>query len=114
MEDYPIPGVVVWEHYLVYATSLKVADKVMEQLEVKLPAEMIESEQATYMGIGYRYYGFRLGYALGRINQSVSTARANGRATIAAHQAQVSGSGRGGGFGGGRSFGGGGGGFRGR
>jgi len=43
---------------------------------------MIESEQATYMGIGYRYYGFRLGYALGRINQSVSTARANGRATI--------------------------------
>lgn len=114
MDDYPMPGVVVWEHYLVYATSLKVADKVMDQLEVKLPKEAIESSEATYMGIGYRYYGFRLGYSLGRINQSVSTARANGHATIAAHQAQTSGGGRGGGFGGGRSFGGGGGGFRGR
>ena len=30
------PGIIVWEHYLVYATSLKVADKVMKQLEVRL------------------------------------------------------------------------------
>jgi len=115
MDDYPIPGIVVWEHYLVYATSLKVADKVMQQLEVKLPVEQLETDSSsTYMGFGYRYYGFRLGYALGRINRSVATARTNGRATIAAHQAKSSGFGRGGGFSGGSSFGGGGGGFRGR
>ena len=115
LKDYPMPGVVVWEHFLVYATSLKVADKVMQQLEVRLPREEITSTQSTYLGFGYRYYGFHLGYTLGRINNSVTTARANGNATIAAHNAaRVSAGGRGGGFGGGRSFGGGGGGFRGR
>lgn len=117
MKDYPIPGIVVWEHYLVYATSLKVADKVMEQLEVRLPnidkAEVFN--QSTFIGFGYRYYRFNLGYTLGRINTSVATARRSSVQTITAHNAaRISGGGRGGGFGGGSSFGGGGGGFRGR
>jgi len=115
IKDYPIPGVVVWEHYLVYATSLKIADQVMKQLEVRLPADEINTPSSTYMGFGYNYYGFHLGYTFGRINRSMTTARSNGTATIAAHNAtRVGGAGRGGGFSGGSSFGGGGGGFRGR
>ncbi|MDD4076359.1 MAG: DUF2207 domain-containing protein [Bacilli bacterium] len=119
MKDYPMPGVVVWEHYLVYATSLKIADQVMKQLEVKLPSEQMDIQNSTYMHFGYRYHGFHLGYTLGRINTSLTTARTNMNSTILAHHAQKvgsftkgGGSGRGGGFSGGRSFGGGGGGFR--
>ena len=116
MQDYPIQGVVVWEHYLVYATSLKIADKVMEQLEVKLPnIDKLEGyDQATFTSFGYRYYGFHLGYTLGRINTSVATARNNSIQTITSHNATKISSGGGGGFSGGSSFGGGGGGFGGR
>lgn len=114
IKDYPIPGIVVWEHYLVYATSLKIADKVMEQLKVKLPINEYEATQATYLGFGYYYPNFYYGYAFGRINSSLSTARRNSFQTISTHTASKfsSGIGRGGGFSGGSSFGGGGGGFR--
>lgn len=120
MKDYPMPGIVVWEHYLVYATSLKIADKVMQQLEVKLPhIEETNTEGATFMRYYGTHTGFYYGYALGRINRTMLTARQNGMTTIANYQsAQISrgvggfGGGRGGGFGGGRSFGGGGGGGR--
>ena len=121
MKDYPMPGLVVWEKYLVYATSLKIADLVMKQLEVKLPSEGVDLQGATYLHFGYRYYGFNLGYTLGRINTSLTTARTNMNSVIMSHHSQKVGSftkgggiGRGGGFGGGRSFGGGGGGIRGR
>jgi uncharacterized membrane protein len=115
MKDYPIPGVAVWEHYLVYATSLKVADKVMDQLKVKLPTEDLESSDSTYLGMGYRARGFYFGYFLGRFQGSLSTARTNSIQTITAYNAARAGrSGHGGGFGGGSSFGGGGGGGRSR
>ncbi|NLD26985.1 MAG: DUF2207 domain-containing protein [Acholeplasmataceae bacterium] len=117
MKDYPIPGIVVWEHYLVYATSLKVADKVMEQLQVKLP-ELVEAEglgTSTYLAFGYYHPRYRYWYAWSSINRSIYTARQNQFQTIASYNAsKVSGVGRGGGFGGGRSFGGGGGGSRSR
>lgn len=114
MKDYPIPGIVIWEHYLVYATSLKVADKVMEQLKVRLPKVPDSDTQATYLGIGYHYPAYHW-YAWGRINNTISVARQNQFQTIAAHNAsKVSGGGRGGGFGGGSSFGGFGGGSRSR
>lgn len=116
IKDYPIPGVVVWEHYLVYATSLKIADKVMEQLKVKLPPTQINSQEATFMGFNYAYPNFYYGYLLGRISQSFSTAKTNSLQTISAHNMSnfSSKGGRGGGFSGGTSFGGGGGGFRSR
>lgn len=113
MTDYPMPSVIVWEHYITYATSFKIADKVMDQLRVKLPPELTETSGATYMGLGYGRRGFYYGYALGRVSQSISTARTNSLQTISAHHAKASG-GRGGGFGGGSSFGGGGGGGRSR
>lgn len=115
MKDYPIPGIIVWEHYLVYATSLKCADTVMNQLKVRLPETDLDSEGATFMRTGYRSHGFYYGYAFGHFNRSISTARTNSRQTIATYnQSKAGGSGRGGGFGGGSSFGGGGGGGRSR
>lgn len=117
MKDYPIPGIVVWEHYLVYATSLKIADKVMEQLEVRLPKTIDDEELvgATYLGLGYRYPTYRLWYTFGRINSSMALARQNFTQTVVAYNTKkASGFGGGGGFTGGRSFGGGGGGFRSR
>ncbi len=115
MKDYPMPGVTVWEHYLVYATSLKCADKVMDQLRVKLPLDDAAVAQSTFMGVGYRNRGFYYGYALGRFQRSITTARTNVTQTIVAYNTQkAGGSGRGGGFGGGSSFGGGGGGGRSR
>jgi len=115
MKDYPIPGVIVWEHYLVYATSLKCADKVMEQLKVRLPQTALEDSEGTFMTSGYRHTGFYYGFMFGRFQRSISVARSNVRQTIVAHnQSKAGGFGRGGGFGGGSSFGGGGGGGRSR
>lgn len=121
MEDYPMPGIIIWEKYLVYATSLKMADKVMEQLRVKLPnideASSKEEvwfydDRATFMR---RFYSRRYGFYFARISNSYKTAKTTGFQTIATAQAKgSSGSGRGGGFSGGSSFGGGGGGGRSR
>ncbi len=111
MKDYPMPSVIVWEHYLVYATSLKIADKVMDQLRVKLPE--IDTQEGTFLSSRHVYPGFYYGYMFNRIHTSVSIARTNVVSTIASHNA-ASGMGRGGGFSGGSSFGGGGGGARSR
>lgn len=117
LKDYPIPGIIVWEHYLVYATSLKVADKVMKQLEVRLPKTVDEESLhgSTFLGFSYYYPRYHFWYTFGRINNSMTLARQNVHQTIVKHTSQkIGGTGRGGGFGGGRSFGGGGGGFRSR
>lgn len=115
MEDYPIPGIIVWEHYLVYATVFKIADKVMKQLEVKLPKEAVEQEGGTFLYGGYgrhRYYRYGMYH---HFNNSFRTASSNARSTIAsAKAARAAARGSGGGFGGGSSFGGGGGGGRSR
>ncbi len=114
MEDYPIPGIIVWEHYLVYATVLGVADQVMEQLHVKLPASEQEESEATFFRRStyrrYRYWGIHRSF-----NTSFSVAKMNARSTIVeARNARMNAGGSGGGFGGGSSFGGGGGGGRSR
>lgn len=112
--DYPMPSIVIWEKYLVYATSFKIADKVMKQLKVKLPEinDAQGSDNLTFMR-GY-YYGRRDSFLLYHaISSSYREARVSAMSTIASH-ATSSGSGRGGGFSGGSSFGGGGGGGRSR
>ena len=111
-QDYPMPGIIVWEHFLVYAVSLKVADKVMEQLTVKLPMTEDMARQSTFLGVGYGRRGFYYGAGFRTFNQSVRTAKTNAARKI--NQARQSSSGRGGGFGGGSSRGGGGGGGRSR
>lgn len=114
MEDYPIPSIIVWEHYLVYATVFGLADLVMKQLETKLPKEAFEDQKATYLRRGlyhrYGYYGYHRTFS-----RTFSNAKSQATQTIARHnQAQAGSGGRGGGFSGGSSFGGGGGGGRSR
>ncbi len=41
MKDYDLPSIVVWEHYLVYAISLGIADKVIAKLQPVLAAQNI-------------------------------------------------------------------------
>ncbi len=113
-KDYPMPGVIVWEQYLVYATSLGIAEKVMKQLEVKLPD--FNQDEATYLRTTYYGYSYSPYYYVHAFNTTMNNARMNAVSTITAHNqsSSLKGSGRGGGFTGGSSFGGGGGGFRSR
>ena len=106
--DYPMPSIVIWEKYLVYATSFKIADKVMKQLKVKLPeiSDAQGNDQLTFMS-GYFYGRYNSFVFVDAIRNSYRDAKVNAMSTIAAHQAS-SGGGRGGGFSGGSSFGGGG------
>ena len=109
-EDYPVPSLIVWEHYLVYATSFGIADKVSEQLKLKFNLEQISSVDCTFVV----YFG--LGHRIGGFNSTVRDIRTMSHSTMVRHTAQRAGSsfgGRsgGGGFSGGSSFGGGGGSF---
>lgn len=105
-EDYPVPSIIVWEHYLVYATSFGIADKVMEQLKLKFKVENISDVDSTFIV----YFGFN--HRIGRFHRTVGGMRSMSTATIARHTAQRTSGGfrsGGGGFSGGSSFGGGGG-----
>ena len=109
-QDYPVPSIIVWEHFLVYATSFGIADTVMKQLKLKFK-ELNLNEDEYYRRSPVLRYPF-LWINLNR--RMVNTSQI-ARASVAQMRAQKAGSGRGaGGFGGGRSFGGGGGGIRGR
>lgn len=112
MEDYPMPGIDVWEEYLVYATSLKLADKVMDQLKVKLPSG--EFEDGTFTRTTYVHHHYGAFYVTNTLSTTMNRARYTAISTISAHNASShGGSGHGGGFSSGSSFGGGGGGFHG-
>jgi len=49
MKDYEIPSIAVWEHYLVYAISLGVAEKVISRLKVVLANQDISFRNSTYL-----------------------------------------------------------------
>lgn len=49
MKDYEIPSIIVWEHYLVYAISLGVADKVISKLKLVLSNQDISLRNSTYL-----------------------------------------------------------------
>ncbi len=111
-KDYPMPGIVIWERFLVYATSFKIADLVMKQLEVKLP-DLREDTNSTYLAMAYPRYHF--GFMMYSMNRTMSRARSTVKQTVVTHnQSKAGGFGSGGGFSGGSSFGGGGGGGRSR
>ena len=46
MKDQPVPALAVWEHYLVYAIPLGVADRVLRQLRALYPAEELAGRTA--------------------------------------------------------------------
>lgn len=44
MKDYDEKSIVLWEHYLVYATGLGIAEKVIKNLKIKFPTEFNEND----------------------------------------------------------------------
>lgn len=105
MKDYPMPSVTIWEHYLVYATTLGVANLVEKQLRMRFKESGREIELESSSLFYYPHFGT---YYCARVTASAAI----GQQTIAKARAErasrSSGGGRGG-FGGGSSFGGGGG-----
>jgi len=103
-----IPSIILWEHYLVYATSLGVAKEVIKQLPIVFRDEDLNNNQLTYMhGLSYGYFAsFSTMFddTIHTVTSAVSTAQ-----SVASSQNSSS-SGGGGGFSGGSSGGGGGGG----
>jgi uncharacterized membrane protein len=104
IKDYPMPGMTVWEHYMVYATAFGIAELVEKQIRFKYQQlnKMDELNRSPYFrrpGF-YRYY-----------QHSMQRSFVSAQNTIAAANAQRNNSaGRGGGrFGGGGGFRGGGG-----
>ena len=109
-EDYPVPGVEVWEHYLVYATSFGIADLVEKQLRTRFNELHREQEFNDCPILFYSYHSyFRM-----RIYSNFSLSKNTIQVANAKRMASSSHVGGRGGFGGGSSFGGGGGGVRGR
>lgn len=49
MKDYEIPSITIWEHYLVYAISLGIADKVISKLRVVLADQDINMRNSALL-----------------------------------------------------------------
>lgn len=113
LDRHEVPSLIIWEHYLVYAVTLGVAQQVIKQLEIVFP----NLEDQNYR-FGYGWYYYHLGSA-NSLNQGLSSLTTKIEQSFTQSiQAAVgqtsSGSGMGGSFsgGGGGGFGGGGGGAR--
>jgi uncharacterized membrane protein len=57
LSKYPPQSIAIWEDYLVYATSLGIADKVEKHLKKLVPKEIEESAHPYYGYRTYRHYG---------------------------------------------------------
>jgi len=100
MKDYEIPSIIVWEHYLVYAISLGVADKVISKLKLALSRQDISLRNSTYL--------YCMTDRSGRLNNSMF--RSFDKVFASAFATTSSSTGSGGGFSSGGGGGGGGGG----
>lgn len=103
LEDAPVLSLAIWEHYLVYAVTLGVADKVIAQLKTVFP----EGEAGAGDG---RLTGLRGLYSCSGLSAFTSIASSIDSAMAIAASPSSSGSGGGGGFSAGGGGGGGGGG----
>lgn len=103
IKDYPMPGIIVWEHYMVYAAEFGIADLVEKQVRFKYSelgreGELTQSSNDNFFAYPafYHYYCYRVNYSFAIANNTIMKARA----------ARASSSMRGGGgFGGGSSHG---------
>ena len=104
IKDYPMPGLTIWEHYMVYATAFGIADLVEKQIRFKY--QQLNQTSELNRSSTFRYPGFYL-YS----NRMMARSFVSAQSTISQAQAQRNNSsGRGGGgFGGGGGFRGGGG-----
>lgn len=106
-DDYPVPSIIIWEHFMVYATAFGIADKVEKQLNTKF--SNANGDEINNINTSYYFY-INPYYMRRRIYTSMS----NSIKTINVERGKrlsnsSSGHRGGGGFGGGTSFGGGGG-----
>jgi uncharacterized membrane protein len=108
IKDYPMPGMTIWEHYMVYATAFGIADLVEKQIRFKY--QQLNQTNELNKSSTFRYPGFYL-----NSNRMMARSFVSAQRTISQAQAQRNNSsGRGGGGfgGGGGSRGGGGSGVR--
>lgn len=111
LDQAEIPALTIWNHYLVYATSLGVAKEVIDQLPKVY--SMQELQDPTFSRTFYPDFYYGRGFVMmdRSINRAVSTATQTiQKAEQVAASRRSSSSGGGGGFSGGSSGGGGGGG----
>lgn len=104
LEDAVVPSVILWEHYLVYAVSLGIADRVIDAMQVFLKPDDFANPGLTFLGRSYMYGGLTAVHALNTSFTNVTRSAMQ----IASTQ-NSSGTGGGGGFSGGGGSGGGGG-----
>jgi uncharacterized membrane protein len=103
IKDYPMPGLTIWEHYMVYATAFGIADLVEKQIRFKY--QQLNQTNELNRSATFRYPGFYYYY-----HRTMARSFVSAQQTISQAQAQRNNSsGRGGGFGGGGGFRGGGG-----
>lgn len=104
LKDKEIPDLILWEKYLVYATTFGISKKVIEQLKVVYPQLM---EDSTYMNENYMYlhYIANLSYGFdffGNLDKTLSKSyRSAETAYMRANSSNSSALGGGGGFSGG-------------
>ncbi|MGH2692368.1 MAG: DUF2207 family protein, partial [Actinomycetota bacterium] len=105
-EDAPAAAVTIWEHYLVYAVALGVADEVEEQVRGLVPAEQLPQPWpgAPSGADGYVYYH----HSIGSSPAHVASNAASAVGWSSGWGSSSSGGGGGGGFSGGGGGGGGG------
>ncbi|MDI6799788.1 MAG: DUF2207 domain-containing protein [Actinomycetota bacterium] len=96
-------SMVIWEHYLVYAVSLGVAEKTIEQLKIVMP-EILKEQGLTYFGPSW----FESSRGLEGLGSLESFGQSLSSMVATANSAMSSASGGGGGFSGGGGGGGGG------
>ena len=111
-DDDGIPSIVLWERYLVYATSFGIADLVEKQMRFKFKKMNFDQTQYEASPL-FRYPYFYHYYNMRMASSFMSAQRTIAQAAAKRVGGSVGGGGMGG-FGGGSSFGGGGGGVRGR
>lgn len=104
LDDAVVPSIILWEHYLVYAVSLGIADKVIETMQVVLQPSDFNDPNLTFLRGSYGYGGFA---AINTLNTSLTNVTRNALQTATTQHS--SGTGGGGGFSGGGGGGGGGG-----
>jgi uncharacterized membrane protein len=121
-DDDPITNVVIWEHYLVYATSFKIADLVMKQLQINLEKHTLNEDGQTFLFTHHNRRG-QLYHPINNFRYTYRHVKTSATHKIREHNREIQmqrarsssrSGGRFGGFGGGSSFGGGGGGGRSR
>ena len=91
-----VDSIILWEHYLVYAVSLGIAERVIKKLKLAFPQKMVEDSDSVLMKhLCYENdrrsgHFYKLNSQINSVIRSASTARSSS-------------SGRGGGFSGGSS-----------